>query len=42
MRSEDRTAEPITFGVNSGAAITVIGKDVAVESTQECRDSQDE
>ena len=31
MSLEGRTAERITFGVDSGAALTVIGKDVAVE-----------
>ena len=31
MSLEGRTAERITFGVDSGAALTVIGKDVAAE-----------
>ena len=31
MSSEGHTAERITFGVDSGAALTVIGKDVAAE-----------
>ena len=31
MSLECRTAERITFGVDSGAALTVIGKDVAAE-----------
>ena len=31
MRLEGHTAERITFGVDSGAALTVIGKDVAAE-----------
>ena len=41
MSLEGRTAERITFGVDSGAALSVIGKDVAAEY-QECRDSRDE
>ena len=41
MSLQGHTAERITFGVESGAALTVIGKDVAAES-QECRDSRDE
>ena len=31
MSWEGRTAQRITFGVDSGAALTVIGKDVAAE-----------
>ena len=31
MSLEGRTAERITFGVDSGAALTMIGKDVAAE-----------
>ena len=31
MSLEGHTAERITFGVDSGAALTVIGKDVATE-----------
>ena len=41
MSLEGRTAERITFGVDSGAALTVIGKAWQL-STQECRDSRDE
>ena len=31
---DGHTAERITFGVDSGAALTVIGKDVAAECTR--------
>ena len=41
MSLEGHAAERITFGVDSGAALTVIGKDVAAEYP-ECRDSRDE
>ena len=41
MSLEGHTAERITFGVDSGAALTVIGKDWQL-STQECRDSRGE
>ena len=33
MSLESRAAERITFGVDSGLALTVIGKDVAAEYT---------